>query len=724
MKRRNSQCGSNVMNRLRAVEQLEARRLFSTDLAQVLVKTESDAMASVEATPLVGSLPFVREGILGSGIASVEGDMPVIATVGGVSGVTFVAEAGTTTSFVITPTTNAAVLTVSVLQSNGAVAAGPFVAPAPGAAVAIQPMNLASGSYSLSVTSTAATPVKLKAARNAAIEDQIGDTTPTNELRIDSSYQDFGGSGAFGVLGQAEVGLVLSKVSNSTFFVDISSSGTVLNLSDDQEATIVTTIGNSLFPAGNVTVSNNGAIIAASAFDLNYTNIPLSNLSHGFPTALLPFWDDINGGQGAVYWKEQTIGGIPTLIVQWENRPHFSGGGSATFQVQLYATGPVLARFVYEDVVFGDPRYDFGGSATVGVVSRSERSQFSFNRASLANNDAIEIRSRGAVEVDEYEFRGAAGQTVYVAFDVIGQVAASDTVVELFRGGTLLATATNDPISDNLTIANFDVGILGFRLPDNAIYTVRMSSRSTFRYYLSVTLNAALDIENAGGSEYPARTIAGIPGTMMGSLNANDDVDVGFIQLNAGSSVRLILTRTGDASGYLPATTIVPKISVRTPELSTIASTSTFNDNGEMILDFVAPESGRHRIFVRQLRGVGEYVLKVLRGVAAVAPALAETPDGSGTVTTSTPSNQPPFGLPLQVLLDMNGDGELSPIDALLVINRLNQRVLNRDAVPAIIPQDNEEELARDLYFDTSGDGLLSPLDALQVINRLNKRRV
>jgi hypothetical protein len=63
--------------------------------------------------------------------------------------------------------------------------------------------------------------------------------------------------------------------------------------------------------------------------------------------------------------------------------------------------------------------------------------------------------------------------------------------------------------------------------------------------------------------------------------------------------------------------------------------------------------------------------------------------------------------------LDVNNDGRVSPLDALLVINDLNRnggRVLAGTGIVA--PP----------YVDVSGDGRVSPLDALLVINALNSR--
>ena len=63
---------------------------------------------------------------------------------------------------------------------------------------------------------------------------------------------------------------------------------------------------------------------------------------------------------------------------------------------------------------------------------------------------------------------------------------------------------------------------------------------------------------------------------------------------------------------------------------------------------------------------------------------------------------------------DVNDDGVISPLDALLVINRLNasRNGLNRDLG------------ALSVFEDVNGDDLISPLDALLVINKLNSKRL
>ncbi len=65
--------------------------------------------------------------------------------------------------------------------------------------------------------------------------------------------------------------------------------------------------------------------------------------------------------------------------------------------------------------------------------------------------------------------------------------------------------------------------------------------------------------------------------------------------------------------------------------------------------------------------------------------------------------------------LDVNNDGLISPIDALLVINRLNAS--GATAVPDMMVE--YEDLAP--FVDVNADRILSPLDALLVINYLNR---
>lgn len=65
---------------------------------------------------------------------------------------------------------------------------------------------------------------------------------------------------------------------------------------------------------------------------------------------------------------------------------------------------------------------------------------------------------------------------------------------------------------------------------------------------------------------------------------------------------------------------------------------------------------------------------------------------------------------------DVNGDGIVTPVDALIVLNMLNR---HEELPDEPSPGDGEENPA---LPDVSGDGALTPLDALLIINELNNR--
>lgn len=93
-------------------------------------------------------------------------------------------------------------------------------------------------------------------------------------------------------------------------------------------------------------------------------------------------------------------------------------------------------------------------------------------------------------------------------------------------------------------------------------------------------------------------------------------------------------------------------------------------------------------------------------------------PLGSGTLIYALDDvatfDAPPLWQNPAVAHDVNNDGHVSPIDALIVINLLN------DVGPGSVADLFGGQPVEAPYRDVSGDGFISPIDALQVINRLN----
>jgi len=172
-------------------------------------------------------------------------------------------------------------------------------------------------------------------------------------------------------------------------FIDISGTGISNNLTDDGEVGV--TMPFSLLYQGmlvdELTIGNNGGI----ALGTLTAQIGLGGIvGAGTADGLYPFWDDLDSETGSIY--VEVIGTSPNqvLIIQYEQRPHFSGvvGQNITFQVQIEeATNEIY--FVYEDVEFGGSQaaMDYALSAGIGIAGPNQDIATSSNDATYLQNN-------------------------------------------------------------------------------------------------------------------------------------------------------------------------------------------------------------------------------------------------------------------------------------------------------------------------------------------------
>lgn len=104
--------------------------------------------------------------------------------------------------------------------------------------------------------------------------------------------------------------------------------------------------------------------------------------------------------------------------------------------------------------------------------------------------------------------------------------------------------------------------------------------------------------------------------------------------------------------------------------------------------------------------------LPVLAGDAEQSPS----PDDSSSPTNADSAVAETIWQNTSNPHDVNRDGEVTPLDALLVINQLNA---DRNTVSSSL-RSRSSAANPDVFWDTNGDGELSPLDGLLVINQLN----
>jgi subtilisin family serine protease len=176
-------------------------------------------------------------------------------------------------------------------------------------------------------------------------------------------------------------------------WVDISQSGMPLYLQDDDYTVIPLPFPVAFYDQtyDRLAVGSNGLVyFDDDLLGLLYLNLPLpfdTSFSNAFIAA---FWDDLNpyaGGQ--VYWEVHGTAPHRTLIMQFDRVPHYPSEGEASFQLMFYE-GSSHILMQYLDVDFGNPAFDAGASATIGVQRDATfGQQYSYDRPALRNQMAI-----------------------------------------------------------------------------------------------------------------------------------------------------------------------------------------------------------------------------------------------------------------------------------------------------------------------------------------------
>jgi VCBS repeat-containing protein len=101
--------------------------------------------------------------------------------------------------------------------------------------------------------------------------------------------------------------------------------------------------------------------------------------------------------------------------------------------------------------------------------------------------------------------------------------------------------------------------------------------------------------------------------------------------------------------------------------------------------------------------GQDVFQYRAIDGIGVASPPVTVTINVTNTRAWRNPT----------LALDVNGDGSVSPIDVLLIVNYLNQNGAGPVPVPTPPPPP---------YRDTNGDNNVTPADALLVINFLNNQ--
>jgi subtilisin family serine protease len=172
-------------------------------------------------------------------------------------------------------------------------------------------------------------------------------------------------------------------------WIDISSSGTNMNLTDDSHYYSIPFNFNFYDQSySNIAVGSNGGIYFEDA-ELSYENKPIpSNMN--INTFIAVFWADLDPeASGGVFYAIQGTAPNRRLIIQWNQVPPYGINGNGSIQAILEeASGNIIMQYL--DVNFNDSSYNNGASATVGLQRSADfGQQYSYNQANLSDNMAI-----------------------------------------------------------------------------------------------------------------------------------------------------------------------------------------------------------------------------------------------------------------------------------------------------------------------------------------------
>jgi VCBS repeat-containing protein len=267
----------------------------------------------------------------------------------------------------------------------------------------------------------------------------------------------------------------------------------------------------------------------------------------------------------------------------------------------------------------------------------------------------------------------------------------------------------------------FDALGVGQTAVDSFTYTMRDQAGATSTAQVTVTITRALPANSIGGSVYADVNNDGI----------RQPYEMGLPQVLVrleGPVVRSIRT---DANGYYrfdnlpdgtytlweyhPQSFLDGKETQGTPVLGTVG-----NDRFVGLPLVGGVQATGYNFGERGLKSPDKSLELASTNFQEVLLAIMATDEPPGLEAQL--DQQLGIGLVgfrnLRNPLDVSDDDTISPIDALLVINVLNNPRMLAERKASTIG----EGMASGPYYDTSGDGVISPIDALLVINYLNEK--
>ena len=147
-------------------------------------------------------------------------------------------------------------------------------------------------------------------------------------------------------------------------YIDISESGASHALGDDGEVTVNLPWDFDFYGTAynELRIGTNGGVSFNPSGNINFSN---QCLPWGTGPDISVSWDDSNltGSAAGIYSYHDTVN--DRFIVSWQDLPHYSNTGAASFQLHLVPPNQISMHWA--DLDYGNSIYDHGASATIGI---------------------------------------------------------------------------------------------------------------------------------------------------------------------------------------------------------------------------------------------------------------------------------------------------------------------------------------------------------------------
>jgi len=392
-------------------------------------------------------------------------------------------------------------------------------------------------------------------------------------------------------------------------FVDIATTGTNLNTTDDSE------VGMALpFPflyqgvlVNDITIGNNGGVVLGSQSAQVGYNMVAGN-------GLYPYVQDMNTPYGGVF--HQTLGVAPNrkFVVMWSDVAHYFstlGTDGVTFELIIdEATNEIY--YVYDDVIHDNASYDNGADAEIGVRGNQNVNVSMNNAAYLQDNSCVHFYYTNCPKPQNFVTTFLGADEIQFGWTA-GASAETDWIIEYgpagFAPGTgLILNETNTFSSISSLTQLTDYTIYIYANCANGDTSLALAHNFTTLPYCSnpasiggTSASDSLKLNWTWAESSPVYPIQsfniqyGMTGFQLGAgtivpANGTNFTDTVVDAALMGSGVYQVYIQavcsTGDTSAFSGPITIVMPLTndvVCTQEALTLGTTYTFNNNGAAV---------------------------------------------------------------------------------------------------------------------------------------------